>query len=699
MDRNQAARFCKEKLAEYNLDNWHVRVTADPTYTFLGMCSYKDNCIILNSHHVDIHPDEEVKDTILHEVAHALCPNQNHNDIWKAKAIELGARPSPCSHLNLSLEAIDAIRSGATLEIEFEEEIIRRPKYRVTRLQDKCPTCGKVAIEKFNIETTDKNGNTVRLITLECFHIIKKIIPRGTPFESFVSNWWKDEIRNCEHSWIGNRCEKCGEFKLFEFQCNGARFVESAIASQKGALICDEMGLGKTVQALSYIRFHSEQSTPTLYVVKSGVKFQWLKEIYRWLGSDYLAQVISTSKDFVFPNFKSYIISYDLLRRFPREKLEALNIKLVVLDECQQIKNPDSTRTQQVRRIVGNENIKIVALSGTPWKNRGSEFFAILNMISPKKFYSYQGYLDNWVDYYWDGNKRKEGGIRRPEQFKEFVKDIVIRRERTEVMKELPLINRMKLHFQIDDIAQNTYEDEVSDFVKWYNDKVMGGDEDNFDTGMEMLARLSRMRHIVGLAKIPATVSFVEEFIEETDRKLVIFVHHKDVGHLLYEELSSKYGKEIPVMKLTAEFSSEERFDVQERFNKYDRAILIGSTLASGEGLNLQTCADCIMHERQWNPANEEQAEGRFIRIGQTATTVNTTYVEAEETVDTHFDVIVESKRKNFHTVMNNSVAPEWNQTDIIKTLAETIVRKHREKNKGKTKTNIKDKVQIVRRA
>ena len=46
---------------------------------------------------------------------------------------------------------------------------------------------------------------------------------------------------------------------------------------------------------------------------------------------------------------------------------------------------------------------------------------------------------------------------------------------------------------------------------------------------------------------------------------------------------------------------------------------MVASQLAAGEGLNLQTCSDCVMHERQWNPGKEEQAEGRFIRIGQTA--------------------------------------------------------------------------------
>ena len=81
---------------------------------------------------------------------------------------------------------------------------------------------------------------------------------------------------------------------------------------------------------------------------------------------------------------------------FDISKFEGV-IKTIVLDECQQIKNPDSSRTQQVRRIA--KNTQVIPLSGTPWKNRGSEFFSVLNMLDPKKFYSFQGYKDRWVDY------------------------------------------------------------------------------------------------------------------------------------------------------------------------------------------------------------------------------------------------------------------------------------------------------------
>ena len=572
----------------------------------------------------------------------------------------------------------------------------------ITRLQDKCPTCGKVAIEKYAIETIDKDGNDIKLITLECFHILTKVIPRGTPFESIVSNSWQATVKRCEHEWNKNKCNKCGEFKLFNFQVVGAKYLESGLSSQKGFGLFDDMGLGKTVEALAVIKYHKEYS-PTLYITKSAIKFQWFKQIVRWLGPDYCAQIISTSKDYLFPNLKSYIIPYDLVRRFPREKLAALGIKCVVLDECQQIKNPDSSRTQEVRRLVGSADCKVIPLSGTPWKNRGGEFFPVLNMMDPIKFYSHKRYLDEWVDFYWEGNKKKQGGIRNIERFKKYTESLLIRREYNEVMDEFPDINRMKLSIQLDELAQTTYDDETSEFVKWYNEAMIGGVEDSL-SGMEILAKISRMRHITGLAKIPATLGFVEEFIEETNKKLVIFVHHKDVGILMHSALvdtnkeSNKDWHElaqdlveqgIKVFKYTSELNDGDRFTMQELFNKTPRAIMIASTLACGEGVDLQTCADSVLHERQWNPQNEEQATpGRFRRIGQVSSVINITHIEADGTIDEHLDSIVEAKRRAFHAVMNKGVAPRWNESDIIKELAQTIVRKHNDKNKGnKTKS------------
>ena len=111
MTRQEAAQFCRDELNKHELKDWGVRLNQDAKGHFLGMCSYRDKVIILNAHHIDIHPTPDVINTIRHEVAHALCPGHAHDSVWADKATEIGCdNTSPCSNLSLSPEVIDAIR-------------------------------------------------------------------------------------------------------------------------------------------------------------------------------------------------------------------------------------------------------------------------------------------------------------------------------------------------------------------------------------------------------------------------------------------------------------------------------------------------------------------------------------------------------------------------------------------------------------
>jgi len=696
MDRSDAIKLLRSTLDAHNLGDWGIRLNQNAAAPFLALCSHKDKVIILNAHHVDQHPLVELTNTIKHEVAHAIVgPGNGHNETWANMARAIGCdNVAPCANFGLNPQVIDAIRSGAEVEIIVNETTVRNYDYRITQLKDKCETCGKVAVfdRDMNVPSRDEINPDKKITFFKCGHFRITELPKATPFHLLAWGGNKD----CKHEWFKTTCVTCGAYRAYPFQVEGMKFAERALMSGKGVGIFDDMGLGKTIQALGVLKY-LPNTGKICFGVKSAIKFQWFKTALAVMGDEFLPQIINSSNDILIPNIKVYIISYDMLvfktkklksgktvhQGFDVNKLIAAGVKTLVLDECQQLKNPDASRTQEIRKLA--KHCKVIALSGTPWKNNGSEFFSVLNMIDPIRFNSYAGFTKNWVKSYFDSNgKPKLGGIKDVPRFREFTKDFLIRRERATVLPELPLINRQALYVKLEEVEQQTYDDSTSNFVKWWNEKVISGEDTHAATSLQLLAQLTHLRHISGLAKIPATLEFVEQFTEQADvKKLLIGVHHIDVGQTLYDELKKTYPDYL-VLKITGSMNSMEKFEAQEQFNNTEKVLCVASTLAAGEGMNLQTANAVVLHERQWNPANEQQFEDRIVRIGQTSNHVTATYVLGEGTVDDLFHGIVEGKRIHFHSSMNENELsnPSWIESDLMHDLANAIVAKFNKQNR-----------------
>lgn len=535
-----------------------------------------------------------------------------------------------------------------------------------------CEVCGKVAVEKSRV-----NFGSSKLITLECGHVTSEEILVAADYASIKSSDGR---------------------VLMPYQIEGVKFMENADAR---AILADEQGLGKTVQALALIKLHPEKLLPAVIVCPTTVKLQWHHEIIRWCGvNGFLTQVIGSSKELAAPGFDVYITTYDLLKEKKKKKSKKVelfegvdneddddsedsktfqfvtDIKCIIIDECQRIKNHLSGRAKAIQKTVRDHKIDhIIPMSGTYIKNNAGEAFTVLNLVAPRMFPQYNKFIENDCDSYNDGWGYKVGGLRNPEAFHEKTKDFILRRTKAEVLKDLPPLMRKFRHVELDRKLNKAYDDAMKELEEIMYDEDMGGSE----RSNHILAIMTKMRQITGIGKVAACVEDVTEFILSNDRPLTIFLHHQNVMTMLEASLNSYlesggYGK---CLMMTSALSAEGRANLAVKFKEdKNHRVMIASTLAAGEGLNLQFCSDAIILERQWNPANEEQAEARFHRFGQ-INPVSVSYMIASETIDQYFTELVEAKRAIVASTLDNKTI-SWDQQSLMKELAEAIVSRGR---------------------
>lgn len=117
MNTEDCKKLSINLLKKHKLSDWKFSL-GNASKQF-GVCKYKEKTITLSKKLVELNNEEQVVDTILHEIAHALCPKQHHNEVWRQTAISIGC--------------------NGQRTYSNEEVVMPDKKYKAT-----CPTCGRI---------------------------------------------------------------------------------------------------------------------------------------------------------------------------------------------------------------------------------------------------------------------------------------------------------------------------------------------------------------------------------------------------------------------------------------------------------------------------------------------------------------------------------------------------------------------------
>ena len=453
---------------------------------------------------------------------------------------------------------------------------------------------------------------------------------------------------------------KIDESKLlnfYEYQKEGVKWLEGVDGI---GMVNDEMGLGKTAQSIGYCKIHPEKR-PVLVVCPASVKLNWKREIELWTGNKNIT-IIYGKRASALPKSDWYIINYDILMEEsidPSSKQKTIansswvlefvkvGIQVLIIDEFHMISNNTAIRTKAIKYLRKNcKGVKFIGLSGTPLRNRPSEFFTMLNLVAPKVFTNRWKYLQRYCDPKFNGFGWEFNGASNIEELNQLIKPYMIRRLKSEVLTQLPPKIKSVVPMELEEVQRNNYFDAEGEFADWL--------DDNLENFKEQQTQIEKLKQLAYLAKRNSVFSWIEDFLS-SGQKLVVMCYHK----IAMEDLYNRFRK--VAVRLDGSTPQKDRQKAIDDFQKNPAIrLFIGQILAAGVGITLTAANSLAFIEYTFTPSDHAQAEDRIHRIGQESDSVNIYYLTADQTIENTIVDMIISKNKVIKNILDGKQGEDF---------------------------------------
>lgn len=391
---------------------------------------------------------------------------------------------------------------------------------------------------------------------------------------------------------------------LYPYQSDGLRWLSARSGAGLGGILADEMGLGKTLQIIALIsqRRIQDPGRPSLVTVPATLMENWSRElakfaptlrVYRHVGGGRTRRPSEMARaDVVLTTYETAVIDQPVL--------EQVGWDLLVADEAQAIKNPETQRSIALRSLPRDGAF---AVTGTPLENKTLDTWSLSDFAVP-------GYLGSRSEF-------ASALETEPELLSRALKPMVLRREVDQVASDLPEKIEIDVALTMFAGERELYES-VTDAIRGDRERV------------PILALLTKLRMftahpdaVYGGAAHPesrsAKLTRLLEILDELHgggSKSLVFVAFNQPADIVVSAIQQRVG--VPVWPIDGRTPVVERQRIVDKFSEVaGAAVLVLNPTAAGTGLNIQAASHVVHYTLEWNPAREAQATARAWRRGQ----------------------------------------------------------------------------------